>query len=321
MSAVEIAAAEPNPRLRRAWRQAVAAQLATDQCGVVHRRQLRALGITRFEVRSEAAARRWGATGRHTVVIGAGEPTGDGRLWWALWESGPGAVLDGASALVAGGLTGFEPAVIDVSVPDNVRSVALPGVRLTRRRTLARSPVRGGIPRTSVEVATIRAAQLAASDRQAALLICLPIQQRLTSPARLLATWEQVRYSARRQLIDNVVRDVCDGAHSLGELDFARLCRQRGIPEPVRQQVRGTPGERVYLDVEFPGGIVVEIDGVQHQQGLAQVDDALRANAVTIDDRKVLRIPVLGLRLRPDDFLDQVALALGRRPGISPCTE
>ena len=42
---------------------------------------------------------------------------------------------------------------------------------------------------------------------------------------------------------------MADGAHALVELDFARLCRARGIPAPTRQAVRHGPRGRIYLDV------------------------------------------------------------------------
>jgi hypothetical protein len=247
--------------------------------------------------------------GRHTVVIGPGPVSGPGLLWRAVWESGSGAVLDGAAALLASGLTGFTPQLIDVSVPAGTRPRPVEGVRVRRCRRLA--PVLPtGLPRVRPEWATIHAAQWAGSDRQAALLVCLPVQQRLVLPGRLLAAWQSVRYSPRRQLLDRVLRDVCDGAQSLGELDFARWCREYGLPEPSRQVVRTGPGGRIYLDVEWEGiGLVVEIDGGHHARALNPVDDALRQNEVTLDRRLVLRIPVLGLRLTPRAFMRQVAQA------------
>jgi very-short-patch-repair endonuclease len=95
--------------------------------------------------------------------------------------------------------------------------------------------------------------------------------------------------------------------HSLGELDFARLCRARGLPEPSRQVVRTHPDGRVYLDVAWDDiGLVVEIDGGHHGLALNPVDDALRQNEVVLGDARVLRIPVIGLRLDAEAFLDQV---------------
>ncbi len=304
-------AANPAPgTAARRLRLQAAGDVAARFGGVAHRADLRAVGVDRHHVRVQVAAGRWAAAGRHTVVVAGGEPAGEGRWWWAVWESGSGAVLDGVSALLAHGMTGFAAPAVHVTVPRQSSAYHQSGVVVHRRRTVG--PVGGaGVPRVSPEWATIRAAQWAASDRQAALLVCLPVQQRLVLPSRLTRAWAEVRRSPRRALLDAVIADVCDGAHSLGELDFARWCRRYRLPEPVRQSVRRGPDGRAYLDAEFANGLVVEIDGSQHLFGLAPLDDALRANDITLDTSRVLRLPVLGLRLRPDAFMAQVARALG----------
>ncbi|MGB8383902.1 MAG: hypothetical protein WCG47_22085 [Dermatophilaceae bacterium] len=263
----------------------------------------------RFEVRTEIQAGRWTAAGRHTVVVSTSGPQGQGRWWQAVWESGSGAVLDGAAALLASGLTGFEPDVIDVCVPRGTHPRRLAGVRVRRPRTPTPS-VEVGVPRVRPEWATIHAAQWAKTDRAAALLVCLPVQQRLVSTERLLAAWQTVRYSRRRKLLDHVIHDVCDGAHSLGELDFAALCRRYGLPKPSRQVVRILPNGRVYLDVEWEDvHLVVEVDGGHHLSALNPVDDALRQNEVVLGRGLVLRLPVLGLRLAQEAFMGQVVRA------------
>ena len=243
-------------------------------------------------------------------------PTGEGLWWRAVWETGAGAALDGVSALLAAGLSGFTPTTIDVAIPMANRRHGVAGVTVHRRRVLG--PTTGAaLPRCTPEWATIRAAQWASTDRTAALLVCLSVQQRLVAPDRLLAAWATVARSRRRAFLGAVLRDVCDGVHSLGELDFARRCRRRGLPPPTRQVVRTGPGGRIHLDVEWEDiGLVVEVDGGHHALALNPVDDALRQNDVTLGSAVVLRIPVLGLRLRPDAFLDQVVrahAALSRR--------
>lgn len=294
---------------RREERALRAAVVASAFGGVAHRRDLRAAGVTRQDVATEVAAGRWLVVGRHTVATTTGEPSREALWWRAVWESGAGAVLDGVSALQAQGMTGFETAVIDVSMPSANRDHDVAGVRLHRRRVVG--PVAyGGVPRTLPAQATIRAAQWATSDRQAALLVCVPVQQRLVRPDDLLTAWAAVGRSPRRALLDAVVRDVCDGAHSLGELDVGRLCRWRGIPVPTRQRVVRLPTGRIYLDVAWEDiGLVVEIDGGHHLLALNPVDDALRQNEMTMGSEWVLRIPVLGLRLAPERFLDQLLRA------------
>ncbi|PUA81465.1 hypothetical protein [Nocardioides currus] len=55
---------------------------------------------------------------------------------------------------------------------------------------------------------------------------------------------------------------------------------------------------------------MVEIDGIHHTWAPQVVPDALRQNEVTLQRHVVLRLPVLGLRLAPDEFFDQVERAL-----------
>lgn len=113
--------------------------------------------------------------------------------------------------------------------------------------------------------------------------------------------------SPRRAFLDAVVADVTDGAHSLGELDFARMARAAGLPEPTRQAVCTGRNGRVYLDVRWDDvGLVVEIDGGHHTLALNPVDDALRQNERVVAGERVLRMPVIGLRLVPQEFLLQV---------------
>ncbi len=301
------AAGEIPRRSGRPRREFLGRQIAADHGGVAHRGQLRAVGVTRDDVRTEVRAGRWKTAGRHTVVIDGFGP--EARQWWAVWESGSGAFLDGSAAQVASGMTGFEPTVLDVGVPAPNTAYRHSGVRLHRPRGLP--PLAGvGVPRTQLEVATIHAAQWAASDRQMALLVCLPVQQRMVDPSRLLDCWRGVARSPRRSFLEQVIGDVCDGAHSLGELDFGRLCGRYGLPEPARQVVRRVPSGRIYLDAELPGSrLVVEIDGGHHAAALNPVDDALRQNEIAISGRPVLRIPLLGMRLEEDAFMRQVVRA------------
>ena len=96
----------------------------------------------------------------------------------------------------------------------------------------------------------------------------------------------------------------------MGELDFAQICCEWGLPPPSRQVVRtGTRG-RVYLDACWEDlGLAVEIDGAQHRVGLAVTHDNLRQNAVTIGGDMVLRIDVIGLHIAEAEFMTQVVQA------------
>jgi very-short-patch-repair endonuclease len=108
-----------------------------------------------------------------------------------------------------------------------------------------------------------------------------------------------------------VILDLVGGVRSLGELEVARECRRRGLPEPTRQVVRRTANGTYYLDLIWERwGVVVEVDGIHHSWAQQVIGDALRQNAITLGNARVLRLPLLGLRVEPDSFFAQIETAL-----------
>lgn len=285
---------------------------ARDRDGVISRRELTALGVDRFGIRTQIRRGRWARRGRQTVSIHTGELSDRARWWQAIYELGPDiAALDGVTALLAGGVQHLDSAQIHVSVRHASRPLPVVGVRVHQVRAWDPSQViRAGVPRVRPAIAALRAAHWAVSDRQAALFLCVVVQQRVVTAEALTSQLQVVNGRRRRAFIRGVVQDLRDGAHSLGELDFAALCRERGLPEPSRQVVRKGPKGRIYLDVGWEGvGLVVEIDGAQHRRGLAVSEDNLRQNSVALAGDIVLRIDLIGLRLEAASFMDQVEAA------------
>ena len=64
-------------------------------------------------------------------------------------------------------------------------------------------------------------------------------------------------------------------------------------------------------------GTVAEIDGVGHLSVLAQQPDALKQNAVALSGQRLVRIPVISLRVDPEPFFDQLTDSL-RQGGWQP---
>lgn len=288
------------------------AELANAQDGVVSRRQLYAASLTRWQIAAELRAARWRAHGRQTIAVHTGDLTGRAPYWRAVFETGPRAVIDGVSALSLAGLQGWETVAIRVSVPRGARVPRLRDavVRQTRRWR-AEDVVPAGVPRVRVDVAAIHAALWAGSDRQATTLLAMTVQQRLVTAEAVGAALLQVRRDKRRRLLETVVLDLLGGAHSMGEIDFARECRRRGLPAPSRQVVRQAATGKVYLDVRWDDlRVVVEVDGAQHLLVEQHIPDALRQNRVALAGDTVLRLPVLGLRVAPDEFFAQIVAAL-----------
>jgi hypothetical protein len=276
--------------------------------GVLSRRRLRKLGIDDQAIRRAAEAKRCAVHGRQTVALDRAPLSPTAARWRAVWEVGEGiTALDGIGALQAEGLTGFDDDKVHVSIPHPCRPLAVSGVRIHRvRRWDPAELLPVELPRMRTDVAAVRAAHWADTDRQAALILCLVTQQRLTTPFRLMKVAEG-HIGRRDRLVAAVSKDLLGGAHSLGELDFARICLEWRLPPPSRQVVRTGARGRVYLDVCWEDvGLAVEIDGSQHRLGLAVTDDNLRQNAVTIGGEMVLRIDVIGLRIAEREFMTQV---------------
>ncbi len=288
-------------------------RLAGTQEGVVSRPQVYAVGTTRWEVRANLVAGRWQRLGRQTLAAHAGPITAEALRWAAVLEGGPRAVLDGVSSLQAGGLKKFDSDVIRVSVPRGARVRRVRGIDIRQTRRWAADDLApgSGVPRTRNEIAAIRGALWARSDKQAALILTMVVQQGLATPEELGVQMLRVRRDRRRSFIHELLLDLIGGVRSLGEREFARACRRRGLPEPSRQVVRRGRNGTYYLDVFWDEwNVVVEIDGLHHLWAQNVVGDALRQNDVTLQRAVVLRLPLLGFRVATDEFFEQIERAL-----------
>ncbi len=145
-------------------------------------------------------------------------------------------------------------------------------------------------------------------------MLIMTAQQRIATVADISVALDAVRRHQRRRFLRAVLADIADGVQSMGELDFARLCRSAGLPEPDRQVVRRGPRGRAYLDAYWDEwGVVVEIEGIHHEWESNQVGDTLRQNELTLRSDAVLRVPVVGLRDQAGPYLEQLRTLLIRR--------
>jgi very-short-patch-repair endonuclease len=307
---------EPRPVFRTS-RLANLREIGAHQAMIVTRSQAYAAGFTRSEIRAQIAAERWRRIGVHCLALFTGELGHESECWVAVLEAGPRAQIDGESALVLAGLKGYNAKQVRVSIPRGAR-VRHRGsnvdIRQTRRWSAGDLADGPGPRRTRIPVAAVRAALWAKSEKQAALLVTMTVQQELASVQAISAELLRVRRDRRRALLSATLLDLAGGVGSLNELDVLRGCRERQLPEPDVQSLRRTPRGSYYLDFRWQRwGIVVEVDGIQHAWATNVVGDSLRHNTIAIDGDIVLRLPVLGLRVCPDDFFDQIEQALVAR--------
>ncbi len=142
-------------------------------------------------------------------------------------RGGPRAFVDGASALVLAGLEHYTVDRIRVSVPRGAR-IRHRGSTVDIRQTRRWDPgdlEPTGLPRSRVAVAAIRAALWARSDRQAALVLTMTVQQGLVTTQLLAEEMLRVRRDKRRGFLHGVLLDL------LGGVRIARGARRRpGLP-------------------------------------------------------------------------------------------
>jgi hypothetical protein len=186
--------------------------LAGGQGGVVSRVQAYEAGLTRAQVRAQVRANRWRRVGTQALAVHTGPISSQGLGWAAVFEAGPRACLDGASALIAGGLEHFSADRIRVSIPRGARVRRAAGLDIRQtRRWCPDDLVGNGVPRTRPPVAAVRAALWARSDKQAALLLTMPVQQGLTTAEELGEQALRIRRDRRRRLVQDVVLDLLGG--------------------------------------------------------------------------------------------------------------
>jgi len=213
------------------------------------------------------------------------------------------------------GLQGWDRDAVHVLVPSGARICRPPGLTIHAHWTSSWSAEEVFAGRHALAPALAVAAQTFANPRPACGLLAAGVQQRLVTPTQLqaaVAGRPRLRHRAGLLL---AIDDIAQGAHALSEIDFARLCRRAGLPEPKRQCVRTEPsGRRRYLDAEWDTRsgrrLVVEVDGALHLVPARWWDDQLRQNELVLTGRFVLRFPTVIVRHEERIVVDQLRRAL-----------
>jgi hypothetical protein len=150
------------------------------------------------------------------------------------------------------------------------------------------------------------------TDNGTRAVLAAGVQQRLTRPADLAREFALHPGGPRQAPIRATIADITGGAQALSELDFCRLTRRYGLPEPTRQVLRrDTTGRGRWLDVCWERArVVAEIDGLWHMDATAWWADMRRDNDLTISGYRVLRFPVFAVREHPEIVAAQIADAL-----------
>ena len=278
--------------------------------------QLRAEGVTADRIRAQIDAGRWQRCG-YAVVLHNG-PLSERQHWLvARAHAGPSALLTGFTAARAHGLRGWERDRVDLLAPPGARlarGCPVP-VRLHRVRHWDRVRATAGTLVHALPDALLVAAGSFESPRPACGLLAAAVQQRRVRPATLADALGRATRVRHRCTLISAVADIAQGSEALSEIDFVRLCRRAGLPEPERQSVRvDSSGRRRYLDASWRRRdgrlIVVEVDGALHLIATRWWADQLRQNELSLADALVLRYPSIIVRTEPELVVRQLRQAL-----------
>lgn len=286
------------------------ARASAQRHGTVTLEQLREAKVSRGARRANVDAERWRDLPYHGVITDLGPDDRWRPAWVALTLLGPRARIGGLSALQVDGLE-LEVSALHVWVPKSTytgaRAKAPAGVRLheTRRWDAEEDcvPPDRGLPRSLPAVATLQAALWAPTLRAAQLALVAPVQQRLVRVEDLTAQLERIRRHPYRRPLAATLVDLAGGSQSMGELDFVRLCREHGLPEPSRQERRRGRNGTIFLDVYWEEyRVVAEINGAGHLALQQQLSDEIRAIDLQREGEAVVQVTTLTLRTDPDPF-------------------
>jgi hypothetical protein len=284
------------------------AELFRRQEGLARRSQLAELGVTRDHVAAQTAAGRWQVLAPEVVAADNGRMDDQQRRWLAVLHATCGW-LGGRSALQHGGLTGFEPDTIHVLVPRDRRPSPMPGVMVHVTDRLPGPPpdLRDGLAVTPVARAAVDGAAWERWPRAAAGLVLSVVQQRLATPAEVLAELAVAGRVRHRAVVREAMAEAGAGAESLAEVEVVPLLRRAGLPAP-RRQVTSRAG-RHDLEVTLPDGmvLVVEVDGPTHDSAESRWSDAAREAAVAADGKLQVRIPAFAVRHQPLEVVTRLS--------------
>ncbi len=292
------------------------------QCGLVARRQLTELGIGWDAVDHHVRAGRWAVRTPRVVSTFTGEPTTEQRRWLGVLHAGPRALLGGLTAAEQLGMKRWQRDDVTVLVDDELAFEPVPGIdffRSRRRLELLVDPA-SALPSCQLEPALLMWAAYDAPQRPAHAILASSVQQRLTTPDRLLAWIDLLRPLRRAPAFRATLHDVAGGSQSGAELDVLRACRGYGLRPPDRQTPRlDRGGLRRWTDAEWdlPDGsvLVLEVDGSFHMEVEHWGADKKRARRLTTRTRTVVGCTAYELRHETGEVVhDLLALGVPRVP-------
>jgi len=245
------------------------------------------------------------------------------QAWAGVLIGGDSARLGGLAAGYLHGLCDDPPEWILIHVDHSVRRRSRGPWRF--RRELANKACArpgGAPPRICVEDLVLDLTDRGSDDPRdlgAVHWISTAVQRGLTTTPRLRRALRGRERMRDRRLVEDLLGDVAEGAHSPLELRYRNdVERAHGLPTGIRQAVRRSGRLEAtrwsFRDVHYDEfGLVVELDGTVGHIGRGRLRDLRRDNVTTLRGERTLRYGWFDVTDEP--CLSAIQVAAGLRLG------
>ena len=295
---------------------AAMALLAARQHGIVARRQLFVLGMSRDQVQDRAAGSRLHRIHRGVYAVGHRKLTLKGHWMAAVLACGSDAGLSYRAGLALWDVRRSESGLIDVTVPGCTGRSGPPGVRLHRSKLLQEGDVAeiDGIPVTSLAWTVVDYAGIANRQRLRSVLEAIERSGRYIG-RELHELMDRTPNRKGTKALRSVLAEMTGPApwtQSELEAAFLELIRESGLPMPQTNVfVEGELVDAVWREQR----VVVELDGFAFHKSRSQFEADRRRDAkLQVAGYRVLRVTHERLVNEPRAVLaDLVALLSAAR--------
>jgi very-short-patch-repair endonuclease len=269
----------------------VVSDLAERQWGVVARRQLAALGVSRHTADHWLRAGRLQRLHHGVYALGHTALRAEGHRLAAVLACGPGAVLSHRTAAAHWGLLRTDQTRIDVTAPRGRHGA--PTIRLHRTRSLDAqdTTTHQGIPTTTVHRTLLDVAALARGG-ELERAVAQAERLRMYDHREIQAVLERANGHRGVGLLRRATSRTPRWTRNEWEAEFLQLLRDAGLPEPRTNEPFHAPGHGpCEPDYHWPEQrVIVELDGFEtHGTRAAFHADRAKDAALTACGHRVLR--------------------------------
>jgi hypothetical protein len=292
--------------------------IAAAHAGVITAEQAAAYGVSRHVQRRLVNSGQWRRLASGIMLSHSARPEWESWAWAGLLRAGDEARLAGRAAAYLEGMVTDPPERIDILHPHGLQRPPTEHWRFHQERESAgRLPSIGSLRRTRIDdtVLDLAGTGLGGANQDPLHWVSLAIQQRLTTPERLVTAVRRRTRLANRQDLVEILACAGDGVESPLEYHYLRdVERAHGLPAGTRQAVARVAGRSVRRDVYYREyRVLVELDGQVGHSGEDRFRDFRRDNAALVSGDVTLRYGFYDVRRNSCAVARQVATVLTAR--------